>query len=64
MSITPWRSALNSRVWSPWISETPGYSLMLMRPWVRSLTMSAQILPAMPQGVGGPSTSDSLYSAL
>jgi hypothetical protein len=24
MSITPWRSAENSRVWSPWISETPG----------------------------------------
>ena len=28
MSITPWRSAANSRVWSPWISDTPGYSLM------------------------------------
>jgi hypothetical protein len=24
MSITPWRSAENSRVWSPWISDTPG----------------------------------------
>jgi hypothetical protein len=24
MSITPWRSALNSRVWSPCTSEVPG----------------------------------------
>ena len=64
MSITPWRSALNSRVWSPWISDTPGYSLMLMRPLVRSRTRSAQILPAMPQGDGGPSTSDMRYSDL
>jgi hypothetical protein len=64
MSITPWRSALNSRVWSPWMSDTPGYSLMLMRPWVRSFTRSAQSFPAWPHGVGGPSTRDILYSGL
>ena len=64
MSITPWRSALNSRVWSPWISETPGYSLMLMRPLVRSFTRLAQISPPLPQGKAVPSTSDILYSDL
>jgi hypothetical protein len=64
MSITPWRSALNSRVWSPWISDTPGYSLMLMRPLVRSRTLLAHSSPPLPQGKAVPSTSDMRYSLL
>ncbi|MNM57441.1 hypothetical protein D3C81_686400 [compost metagenome] len=64
MSITPWRIAENSRVWSPATSEVPGYSLILMRPLVRCLTRSAQISPPLPHGKAGPSTSDILYSDL
>ena len=63
-SITPWRMAVNSRVWSPLMRDTPGYILMLMRPWVRSRTKLAQISPPLPQGKAVPTTVDMRYSAL
>ena len=63
ISITPWRMAENSRVWSPLMSDTPGYILMLIRPWVRSRTRLPQISPPLPQGKAGPTTVDSRYSA-
>ena len=64
MSMTPWRRAVNSLVWSPFTSAEPGYIFTLMRPLVFSLTSSAQRSPPMPQGNGLPRTVESLYSAL
>ena len=64
MSITPWRIAENSRVWSPCTSDTPGYIFTLMRPLVFSLTRLAQISPPLPHGKALPTTVESLYSAL
>jgi len=63
-SITPWRIAENSRVWSPLISDTLGYSFMLIRPWVRSRTRLIQISAPLPQGKAVPTTVDRRYSAL
>ena len=63
-SMTPWRMAENSRVWSPCTSDEPGYCLMLMRPAVRSRTRLAKISPPLPQANAGGTTVDILYSAL
>ena len=63
-SITPWRMAENSRVWSPCTRDDPGYCLMLMRPPVRSRTRLAKISPPLPQAKAGGTTVDILYSAL
>jgi len=64
MSMIPWRIAVNSRVWSPCTSDTPGYILMLMRPLVRWRTRSIQISPPLPHGNEAGTTVDSLYSDL
>ena len=64
MSMMPWRIAVNSRVWSPCTSDTPGYSFMLMRPLVRCFTRSIQISAPLPHGKAVPTTVETLYSSL
>ena len=62
MSIRPERMAENSLVWSPATSCALSYTRRVMRPLERSLTSSAHLLAAWPQGKASDSTVETEYS--
>jgi hypothetical protein len=63
-SATPCRRMRNSLVCFPAIREEEVYTLMLILPFVRSRTRSANFVAPSPHGNLGPTTTLNLYSRL